>query len=225
MGIGIEWCDYLLAQSSEMARELLSPSSQVGMDGFFRLHRDKIYGVTKGIDTKKWNPLKDESIIAMFGKGDTRRRSPNRKWLLKELNLPENQPVIIAIDGAIPTTTEFAFVSEGESHYRTYLAGADFVITDIEHVWQVMCYGAIPIIHRQKVLPKIISDIASGGNAIVWGNETIKEVVAIASKIFSDRENMLSLQHKVMDSVPSFTDEYNDMMKFYNEIISKHIKS
>jgi hypothetical protein len=63
---GIVSADAVVTVSATHARELQSPEGGFGLGDTFRALRDRLFGITNGIDTGIWDPAHDPHIAARF---------------------------------------------------------------------------------------------------------------------------------------------------------------
>ena len=94
MKSAIETADCVVTVSETYAKELLYPYYSHGMHGIFADNRDKLHGITNGIDTKVFDPAADPSLYAnynakTFGSG----KAANKRQLQEALGLPQRPEV------------------------------------------------------------------------------------------------------------------------------------
>ncbi len=97
---GIESSLAVTTVSETYATEILDPFYSYGLEGILSSRRYKIHGVVNGIDTKLYNPSKDEALFVNFTKKTVaKRKKENKKALCELLNLSydENRPMIAMV--------------------------------------------------------------------------------------------------------------------------------
>ncbi len=67
---GLVTADAVVTVSATHARELQSPEGGFGLGDTFRALRDRLFGITNGIDHNIWDPTCDQQIVARFSAGD-----------------------------------------------------------------------------------------------------------------------------------------------------------
>jgi starch synthase len=85
--LGLLTADQIIAVSPTYAREILTPEFGAGLHGFLQTRKDSISGILNGLDTTRWDPAADESLIAPFDVNHLERRAKNKKALQLEFDL------------------------------------------------------------------------------------------------------------------------------------------
>ncbi|HEY2805921.1 MAG TPA: glycogen synthase [Gemmatimonadales bacterium] len=67
---GLVSADVVVTVSATHARELQSPDGGFGLGDTFRALRDRLFGITNGIDHHIWDPTCDQQIVSRFGADD-----------------------------------------------------------------------------------------------------------------------------------------------------------
>lgn len=116
---GIQTSDIVTTVSPTYAREILSETLGMGMEGVLRANRSKLKGIVNGIDTEVWNPAKDSCLVATFDTEKLTRRALNRQHLTK------------LFDFGHPQGPVFAVVSR-----LTWQKGIDLLIEAVPHLVQ-----------------------------------------------------------------------------------------
>jgi starch synthase len=80
----------LTTVSPTYAEELLDPQFGMGLEGLIAERVSELAGIVNGIDDKIWDPENDTLIAAPFNAGNLKRRSENRKALVKAFGLEDN---------------------------------------------------------------------------------------------------------------------------------------
>ena len=78
---GLQFADRITTVSPTYAAEMQTPANGFGLDGLLRARSDVITGITNGIDTDVWNPLRDTRIPARFGRSTLPKRAANKAHL------------------------------------------------------------------------------------------------------------------------------------------------
>jgi starch synthase len=95
---GVMSADALSTVSPRYAREIQTSEQGYGLDWLFRLRRDRLAGITNGVDYSIWNPETDPHIAANFSPNDLSGKRECKLDLLRRFGLPEEpQRPIIAI--------------------------------------------------------------------------------------------------------------------------------
>src|SRR5690349_10763336 len=96
---GIIAADALSTVSPRYAREIQTPEQGHGLDWLLRARRDRLAGITNGVDYDLWNPETDPHIAANFSLADLSGKRECKLDLLRRFGLPEdpNRPVIAII--------------------------------------------------------------------------------------------------------------------------------
>jgi len=84
---GIAYADVITTVSPSYAKEILTPEFGSGLDGFLRLHKEKLFGILNGIDTDFFNPKSDTKIIAQYDKNSVTAKEKNKKFLTQKLKI------------------------------------------------------------------------------------------------------------------------------------------
>ncbi|HEY1403655.1 MAG TPA: glycogen/starch synthase, partial [Pyrinomonadaceae bacterium] len=79
--------------------EIQTPAQGSGLDWLLRMRRDRLIGLTNGVDYDAWNPATDPHIAANFSAYDLAGKRECKLDLLRRFNLPEEpeRPVIAII--------------------------------------------------------------------------------------------------------------------------------
>ena len=96
---GIVASDALSTVSPTYAREIQTPDQGHGLDWLLRARRDRLAGITNGVDYSIWNPETDPHIAAKFSADDLSGKKACKLDLLRRFGLPEdaNRPVLAII--------------------------------------------------------------------------------------------------------------------------------
>jgi len=96
---GIITADALSTVSPRYAREIQTPEQGHGLDWLLRARRDRLAGITNGVDYDLWNPETDPHIAANFSADDMSGKRECKLDLLRRFGLPEDpdRPIIAII--------------------------------------------------------------------------------------------------------------------------------
>jgi starch synthase len=96
---GIIAADALSSVSPRYAREIQTPEQGHGLDWLLRARRDRLVGITNGVDYAIWNPETDPHIASNFSAGDLSGKRECKIDLLRRFDLPQNpdRPIIAII--------------------------------------------------------------------------------------------------------------------------------
>jgi starch synthase len=96
---GLMLADALSTVSRRYAEEIQTPEQGYGLDWLLRLRRERLIGITNGVDYDVWNPATDPHIAAHFSADDMAGKRECKLDLLRRFHLPEEpeRPVIAII--------------------------------------------------------------------------------------------------------------------------------
>ena len=96
---GIIAADALSTVSPRYAREIQTRDQGHGLDWLLRSRRDRLVGITNGVDYDVWNPETDPHIAANFSPEDMSGKRECKIDLLRRFDLPQdvNRPVLAII--------------------------------------------------------------------------------------------------------------------------------
>ena len=96
---GIIAADALSTVSPRYAREIQTPEQGHGLDWLLRARRDRLVGITNGVDYDIWNPETDPHIATNFSAEDLSGKRECKLDLLRRFGLPEepDRPIIAII--------------------------------------------------------------------------------------------------------------------------------
>jgi len=96
MKAGIAYADVITTVSPTYAKEILTPVFGCGLDGFLRLHENKLYGIMNGIDTEHFSPQTDKLLKKPYK--DLVGKRANKNAYLKEVGLDDlSKPLFIFV--------------------------------------------------------------------------------------------------------------------------------
>ncbi|MDQ2921522.1 MAG: glycogen synthase [Acidobacteriota bacterium] len=96
---GLIAADALSTVSRRYAEEIQTSEQGAGLDWILRARRDRLAGITNGVDYDLWNPETDPFIAANFSAKDLAGKRECKRDLLRRFGLPENldRPIIAII--------------------------------------------------------------------------------------------------------------------------------
>jgi starch synthase len=136
---GLIAADALSTVSRRYSEEIQTPEHGSGLDWLLRARRDRLAGITNGVDYELWNPETDPHIAANFSAMDLSGKLACKLDLLRRFGLPEEpgRPIIAIIsrlvaqkgydlirqlNGAILQTGSFFIaLGAGASEYEDFL--------------------------------------------------------------------------------------------------------
>ena len=135
---GLMTCDAISTVSPRYASEIQGPEQGYGLDWLMRQRRDRLIGITNGVDYDVWNPETDPHLAANYTAEDLSGKQVCKLDLLRRFGLPEEpeRPVIASISRLV-TQKGFDLVKQvawqmieagaflvslgsGESEYESY---------------------------------------------------------------------------------------------------------
>ena len=131
---GIVSADAVVTVSATHARELQSPDGGFGLGDTFRALRDRLFGITNGIDYEIWDPTHDPQIAARFTAQDLEGKRECKAALQARFGLAPNPRVpmfgmaarLVAqkgldllVDGRAvgAADAQYVFLGQGERRY------------------------------------------------------------------------------------------------------------
>ena len=101
---GLAASDALSTVSRRYALEIQTAEHGHGLEWLLRMRRDRLIGVTNGVDYEVWNPQTDPHIAAHYSADDLAGKRECKRDLLRRYGLPEelNRPVIATISRLTP---------------------------------------------------------------------------------------------------------------------------
>src|SRR6267142_1468375 len=96
---GLMAADALSTVSRRYALEIQTPAQGYGLDWLLRMRRDRLLGITNGVDYDLWNPETDPHIAANFSPNDLSGKQDCKRDLLRRFGLPQeaDRPIIAII--------------------------------------------------------------------------------------------------------------------------------
>jgi len=138
MKAGIGNADVVTTVSPSYADEIQTPEFGCGLDGFLRLHSEKLTGILNGIDTKFFDPSTDPALPAKYSKTSKRGKSVCKKAFLRDIKIDQSKlPLFIfigrfveqkglnliikSIEEMLKRPLVFAMLGDGEKRYHSAL--------------------------------------------------------------------------------------------------------
>lgn len=96
---GLMAADAISTVSRRYSYEIQGPEQGHGLDWLLRQRRDRLVGITNGVDYDVWNPETDRHIAAHFSASDLTGKRACKLDLLRRFRLPEelDRPVVASI--------------------------------------------------------------------------------------------------------------------------------
>lgn len=96
---GLMSADALSTVSRRYSWEIQTPEQGYGLDWLLRMRRERLVGITNGVDFDVWNPQTDPHLAAHFSANDLSGKRTCKLDLLKRFGLPEEpeRPIIAII--------------------------------------------------------------------------------------------------------------------------------
>lgn len=98
---GIESANLVTTVSQTYSRELLDAFFAHGLEGILQERSYKLKGIVNGIDTDKYNPLKDSHLAVKYSYRSMHRKAQNKAALQKELGLEVCDKPLIGMVGRL----------------------------------------------------------------------------------------------------------------------------
>jgi starch synthase len=136
---GLMAADWLSTVSRRYALEIQTPEQGYGLDWLLRARRDRLVGITNGIDYEVWDPETDPFIAAHYSAADLTGKSACKVDLLRRFGLPlePSRPIIAIIsrlvaqkgydlireaaDALLETGAYFIALGAGAREYEEFL--------------------------------------------------------------------------------------------------------
>ena len=93
----IEQANLVTTVSPTYAVELMDPWFSYGMDRLLREHRAKLSGITNGIDTALYDPVRDPLLPARYSAQDPGSKKVCRREMQKTMGIETNQNPVVAM--------------------------------------------------------------------------------------------------------------------------------
>ncbi len=95
---GLVTADHITVVSPTYAREILSPTFGMGLDGVLNARMDRLQGIVNGIDKEIWNPATDPYLPFRYDAKTVRNKKNNKALLLERFHLePGDGPLFSAV--------------------------------------------------------------------------------------------------------------------------------
>jgi len=138
MKAGIGNADAVTTVSPNYAAQIQTPEFGCGLDGFLRVHSEKLTGILNGIDTKLFDPSTDSVLPAKYSKTSKRGKSVCKKRFLSEIEIGQfTLPLFIfigrfveqkgldliieAVEEMLNRPLLFTMLGDGEEKYHSAL--------------------------------------------------------------------------------------------------------
>ena len=90
---GIAYADIITTVSPRYAREIATEEFGCGLDGFLRLHANKMTGILNGVDYGEWNTTKNPHLFKPYSAGRLAGKKSNKLELQKQVGLPVSESI------------------------------------------------------------------------------------------------------------------------------------
>jgi starch synthase len=91
------YANLLNTVSPTYAREIQTAEFGSGLEGVLQVRKDRLFGVTNGIDYETWNPATDPHLAARYSVDDLSGKRVCKAALQKEMGLPARDVPLIGI--------------------------------------------------------------------------------------------------------------------------------
>jgi starch synthase len=123
---GLMLSDVLSTVSRRYAYEIQTPEQGYGLDWLLRMRRDRLVGITNGVDYDVWNPATDPHIAAHFTPDDLAGKRACKLDLLNRFSLPaEPERPVIAIISRLVAQKGYDLIQQAAA--RILETGAFFI--------------------------------------------------------------------------------------------------
>jgi starch synthase len=105
---GLIYSDAIIAVSKTYAKEMLTKEYGCGLEKILQKRKKKLFGILNGIDTEKFNPLKDPFLKYHYSSKDSvdkiiKQKNENKKFLQKKLKMNiSSKPIFCSIGRLVP---------------------------------------------------------------------------------------------------------------------------
>ncbi len=123
---GLIASDALSTVSHRYSLEIQTPEHGHGLEWILRARRDRLVGITNGVDYDAWNPASDKYLAAHYNIDDLEGKRICKLDLLRKFSLPENieRPIIASVSRLTP---QKGFELIKESAGAILATGATFI--------------------------------------------------------------------------------------------------
>ncbi len=137
---GLVYADLLNTVSPTYAREIQTGEFGYGLEGVLQTRKDRLFGVTNGIDAAAWDPATDSHLAAHYSADDLSGKKACKRALQLELKLPARDVPVIGLISRLAfqkgidlivdilpkllaLDVQMVVLGSGELQYHTFLAG------------------------------------------------------------------------------------------------------
>jgi starch synthase len=94
----IAYSDAITTVSPSYAKEILTQEFGAALDGFLKVHKNKLIGILNGINTDIFNPKTDKNIFCNFDKNSLENKYKNKVQFIKNSTLKDpRRPLFVMI--------------------------------------------------------------------------------------------------------------------------------
>jgi starch synthase len=90
MALGILHADVVTTVSQNYAQEILTPEYGEGLDPLLRQRKERLFGITNGIDYEEYDPATDPHLVANYDASSLGKKMLNKLALQGRANLPQD---------------------------------------------------------------------------------------------------------------------------------------
>lgn len=94
---GLVYADILNTVSPTYAREIQTAEFGFGLEGVLQTRKDRLFGVTNGIDYSVWNPATDPHLSARYSTDDLSGKRVCKRALQAEMKLPVRDVPLVGL--------------------------------------------------------------------------------------------------------------------------------
>ncbi len=94
---GLVYADLLSTVSPTYAREIQTGEFGNGLEGVLQVRKDRLFGVTNGIDYDAWNPATDPHVPARYSADDLSGKKACKAALKREMKLPPRDVPLVGL--------------------------------------------------------------------------------------------------------------------------------
>jgi len=92
---GLRFADRLTTVSPTYAMEIRSAEAGMGLDGLLNARADDLVGILNGIDTRVWDPARDEALESTYDADNFGARWLNKKALQERMGLDQDNDALL----------------------------------------------------------------------------------------------------------------------------------
>lgn len=124
---GISYSDKVTTVSKTYAKEIQTPLFGNGLEETIKINNNKLQGIVNGISTEVFNPKTDEYIDKNFDISTYELKKENKKLLLKQLNLKDENRALFVFIGRFTSQKGIDLLLDAINLFKTYDANFIFL--------------------------------------------------------------------------------------------------